>query len=552
MTKSSTSFAKASFVSSISADGTANNIALDDPDFWTKVVGLSAKADESGEVGPRKRKCRAEVTSYKEPGLNMFKLGQGGEEGGDGSDSDSDGSDNEVNQATSDRKKSRNSVDVLVTAEWTETSLQKLLAALVARGFGKWVEIRAESKLKWTLLDISRGCRLLVLQLLFWSTMQVHVPSSSSGGGGSTEGGGGDTQDATSITTSTATATGASSTRMDNTIEQVPSCPSIDSASLEVLLRKYKSVRLALAAHLSDPFIPREHVPDLSSLVTVSDVLPSQLTEVQLLARSYSSASAGQGPQDTFSSFLRMFESPSSQVGISATSDLALVEDKGELRPTLPGLSFDACCHTVIQMEHSVSDFSKLPLAAIESCLSSLGLTESFTAVELGRESRVRTSARAKLSQLEDLFDLYLAAGIHEEGQRWKGSPLETRRGWTQAEPSVALVESSLDTSMAVASMLETEADEPYVNAPDKQNCINGATDSEPTSSTAAACLDVSSSSLALQHFLQSRVAARETGCGKIISPDPGLWDRWSDTKLVLAIDKVCSCEVILLTVSCI
>ena len=37
LSKASSSFSKASFVSSISADGAANNIALDDPDFWTKV-----------------------------------------------------------------------------------------------------------------------------------------------------------------------------------------------------------------------------------------------------------------------------------------------------------------------------------------------------------------------------------------------------------------------------------------------------------------------------------------------------------------------------------
>ena len=49
LTRTAASFSKASFVSSISTNGAADDLALDDPDFWTKVVGLAAKQDDGDE-----------------------------------------------------------------------------------------------------------------------------------------------------------------------------------------------------------------------------------------------------------------------------------------------------------------------------------------------------------------------------------------------------------------------------------------------------------------------------------------------------------------------
>ncbi|GLE06031.1 hypothetical protein PINS_up015242 [Pythium insidiosum] len=57
------SFSKATFVSSTNPD---EQVALDDPDFWTKVVGLEA-VDPSAKVEQsplRKRRCRRQVKSY--------------------------------------------------------------------------------------------------------------------------------------------------------------------------------------------------------------------------------------------------------------------------------------------------------------------------------------------------------------------------------------------------------------------------------------------------------------------------------------------------------
>ena len=58
-----------------------------------------------------------------------------------------------------------------MAADWSEANLQKLLGVLVGRGYGKWEAIRQESRLNWSLADIARSCRQLVLLLLYWSSI---------------------------------------------------------------------------------------------------------------------------------------------------------------------------------------------------------------------------------------------------------------------------------------------------------------------------------------------------------------------------------------------
>lgn len=97
--KTSTSFSKASFVS---AEGSGNNVALDDPDFWTKIVGLASAADDDEDgAGARSRKRRCRETTegfYNEAGIWARSQQV---------DSDSDGSDDDDAAAANRKSQSK-------------------------------------------------------------------------------------------------------------------------------------------------------------------------------------------------------------------------------------------------------------------------------------------------------------------------------------------------------------------------------------------------------------------------------------------------------------
>lgn len=155
--KLSTGFAKASFVSST---GTSDNIAVDDPDFWNKVVGLSVDDQNNDSYYGGKRKCRDYVTSYREPDMKslLYARKSADDENDSGSDEDQD---NEVDDS------------INVPVELTSPNLKKLLTTLVVRGYGNFIQIRKESKLHWAVKNISRICRHLILNLLILSSLNV-------------------------------------------------------------------------------------------------------------------------------------------------------------------------------------------------------------------------------------------------------------------------------------------------------------------------------------------------------------------------------------------
>lgn len=152
--KVSSSFSKASFVTT-SSEGEQNDIALDDPDFWSKVVGLACKEEE--QSNSRKRKCALEVSSYKEPSDSIRNLLS-----------------TEIDSEDGDTKKRSKQEDesTIVEADWAPEKMQRLLLALLKKGYGNWQTISLESRLRWSEDDIARGCRLLTLLLLKWSSLR--------------------------------------------------------------------------------------------------------------------------------------------------------------------------------------------------------------------------------------------------------------------------------------------------------------------------------------------------------------------------------------------
>ena len=144
MSKVSSSFSKAAFVTSDNSDQ-SNDVALDDPDFWTKVVGLASGQgkDENG----RKRKCTLDVVSYKEPNFSMRQFEE---------------------ESTTEKKKGQEKLPpAIVAAEWTEENILKLTWAIASRGYGNWDNIKSDTKLNWSMRDITRGCRISILRLLY-------------------------------------------------------------------------------------------------------------------------------------------------------------------------------------------------------------------------------------------------------------------------------------------------------------------------------------------------------------------------------------------------
>jgi hypothetical protein len=144
-TSKNSGFSTASFVSST---GASNDVAIDDPDFWSKVVGLaSSNGFEAGFEN--KRKCRDNV-SYKEPGVNSKFLNPLSE-----SDTSSD------------------EEGVTKPADFSVENLNTLMSAIVSRGYCNWDSISIGTRLKWNIADISQGSRYCILQLLYFSCLNA-------------------------------------------------------------------------------------------------------------------------------------------------------------------------------------------------------------------------------------------------------------------------------------------------------------------------------------------------------------------------------------------
>ena len=141
-----TSFSKASFVSSASSDK-HNTVSIDDPDFWSKVVGLALK--DKSEQADRKRRCREITNSYKEPSMSIKETLSRLKDESDDSDSE-----NEM--------KGKLGKDRRISAEFTQQNLGALLGAMMSKGYCNWEELKRDSKLKWTFSEIVSNSMLPV------------------------------------------------------------------------------------------------------------------------------------------------------------------------------------------------------------------------------------------------------------------------------------------------------------------------------------------------------------------------------------------------------
>ena len=148
----SSNFSKASFVSS---SGQENDVAIDDPEFWSKVIGLSSTQQEDLDLN-RRRKCREMISegSYKEPGMRFAVVDE----------SDSDCS---IVEPKEKRIKKSEKLPVFIKPDFSDqNAMTRLSNALSSKGYLNWDSVRKDARLKWSIEDISKGCRISVIQAL--------------------------------------------------------------------------------------------------------------------------------------------------------------------------------------------------------------------------------------------------------------------------------------------------------------------------------------------------------------------------------------------------
>lgn len=239
------SFAKASFISAGTADAASEEVAIDDPDFWSKVVGLSVE-DQAIAMGA-KRKCRQSVDSYKEPSMSIKSI-YGDRQSAYVTDSDDNSVDSQGNKRSSKRRKKPEQPEI-VPADYTADNLASILTAMVNHGYGEWDSIRRASKLWWNDADIATACTYNVLGCLMYSAVVVDKAATatakdSTGGSTNAEG---DAQiqvaeeatpNADEATTAVTAAAKEDSIKFDLTLAKS-------------LLRRYKVCKLAMAVYLS-------------------------------------------------------------------------------------------------------------------------------------------------------------------------------------------------------------------------------------------------------------------------------------------------------------
>ena len=257
MSASAASFSKASFVVS---GGATNDVAIDDPDFWTKVVGLSKGVDGLEDGVVRKRKCRDVFTSYKEPGAStkpVSKLSDtSSASDSDNEDEDSDEDDDDIEDAeTGIRKVKIKKQDGQGEANWTEGNLSKIQTAMLSVGYGNWRAVRDDSRLgKWPLGDIARGGRIVALQLLHLASMNIvrHEGSASTVARGTV----GELTNQQSTIIITSSSSNASSSAPSNVSPEAHLRVDEDLYYIEAHLRRHKACRLALTSLEDDRFCP--------------------------------------------------------------------------------------------------------------------------------------------------------------------------------------------------------------------------------------------------------------------------------------------------------
>ncbi|CAK4318492.1 unnamed protein product [Aphanomyces euteiches] len=149
----SSSFSKATFVSSTNPD---EQVALDDPDFWIKVIGLTGMPEEEKKnKTPEKRRCRGRKV-YTEVGSDDDR----------NPDKDGEYKFEEISSSTSDEEDA--TPEVKTTYSNVHKFHQNFVTALLTYGFGRWTKIRMSDPIlnKFSILKIKEYALGFLVQML--------------------------------------------------------------------------------------------------------------------------------------------------------------------------------------------------------------------------------------------------------------------------------------------------------------------------------------------------------------------------------------------------
>ena len=340
------------------------------------------------------------------------------------------GSHNSEDGSMDEKAGKKRDSDLPEPVEWTDGNLQKIVNALVIRGYGNWEGISKESKLNWSDYDIAHGARLALLQLLKWSCMALPANQSASTSNNTDSEPTSDTPAPQSHSQGQSQPQSQSQSSSTNTdlaadavYEFVP-----DNKYLTVFLRKSRACWMAVACQNKGPV----DMADQTTRIDTETECDKSVVENQLLKDAL----------DTYESQHR------SLLATAATDGVAINSECGDGNVDREALkryyeAYDRLCCS----EPSASDAStqeqrqedssmvvegdqetvslpaptpvKRPVPALTAetvvtVLSRLELPSAFVDVPLDRVLKTRTAARAKLSQIEDLFELHLLAQLFQ------------------------------------------------------------------------------------------------------------------------------------------
>jgi hypothetical protein len=377
LSKVSSSFSKAAFVSSSRLAGTTGenssadsestvphvNVDVDDPDFWSKVVGLSTVKNQA-DVG-RKRKCAQDVT-YREPGTSIRELA---------ADLSFDSSINwkvKVDKAARAAQKNEPE-EVVVTfdaADYNFENLVTLQLAMSSRGFGNWLLVRSDSRLNWKLSDLVKGCRLALILLLCQASV--------------------------------------SNLAMSDATEEAMEC---SQEYVQQHLKSFRACRIALLAEMTDPShqSSKEVFQSTDSLATVEDDEIGGVAEADIFksVSDNNDTTESEVEKNTllslpsfmqYDAIIRFFASRLKPVTGDDDSNTSMEVDidfdgEGSLVAWLGFIGAE-----IMKTKNSTEDGEVIDVAV-----------EGNEEKEKERRNRQRIQARNKLQQVEDLFDVFLA-----------------------------------------------------------------------------------------------------------------------------------------------
>ena len=430
------------------------------------------------------------------------------------------GSHNSEDGSMDEKAGKKRDSDLPEPVEWTDGNLQKIVNALVIRGYGNWEGISKESKLNWSDYDIAHGARLALLQLLKWSCMALPASQSASTTNTTDSEPTSDTPPPQSQSQGQCQSQSQSSSTSNDQAADAVYEFAPDNKYLTAFLRKSRACWMAVACQNRDPV----DMTDQTTRVDTETEGDKSLVENQLLRDTFdtyqfqrssllvTAADGGVAIDGECGNSKTDLDRDSLKSYYEAYDRLCCLGTSTDLNEPKQQLEGDSMAVEGDQEAISVpAPIKQLALAiltaeAVVTVLSRLELPSAFANVPVDRVLKTRTAARAKLSQIEDLFELHLLAQLLEP----------TAATAMLVSDDMAIVEEAATDQAPTTTHVSTDSAIPGVPVIDGYN-----------TATAAATTTASGHGI--------------VGISAVLSPlSLDQWTCEEDTRLIRLVDKVC------------